>query len=114
MDKIKALQKAQSQDNATPLVCLTAYTAPMAQMLDPHCDILLVGDSVSMVLYGLETTREATMPMMIEHGKAVMRGASKAAIVVDMPYGSYEDSPERALQSAKAIMERTRSHSARR
>lgn len=107
MNKIHALQKAQSESHAKPLVCLTAYTAPMAQMLDPHCDILLVGDSVSMVLYGLDSTREATMTMMIEHGKAVMRSASKAAIVIDMPYGSYEKSPKQALKSAETIIKET-------
>ncbi len=93
--------------NNTPIVCLTAYTAPMAMMADKHCDLLLVGDSVSMVLYGEYTTQKADMEMMIRHGKAVAKSAEHALIVVDMPYGSYEETPEQALQNAKWIMEET-------
>ena len=90
-----------------PIVCLTAYTYPIARLLDPHVDLLLVGDSVAMVLHGHQNTLGATMDMMIAHGQAVMRGASRACIVVDMPAGSYEDSVENAVTSATRIMRET-------
>lgn len=90
-----------------PVVCLTAYTAPMAEILDEACDLLLVGDSVGMVLHGLPNTVGVTMEMMILHGQAVMRGARKAMVVVDMPFGSYEGSPEQAYDNAARIMKET-------
>ncbi|MCA0274708.1 MAG: 3-methyl-2-oxobutanoate hydroxymethyltransferase [Proteobacteria bacterium] len=90
-----------------PIVCLTAYTYPIARLLDPHVDLLLVGDSVAMVLHGHANTLGATMDMMIAHGQAVMRGASRACIVVDMPAGSYEDSVETAVASARRIVQET-------
>ncbi|MEZ5918603.1 MAG: 3-methyl-2-oxobutanoate hydroxymethyltransferase [Alphaproteobacteria bacterium] len=92
---------------AEPLVCLTAYTARIAQILDAHCDLLLVGDTMGMVLYGMDNTRGVTLDMMINHGKAVMRGSEKACVIVDMPFGTYENSPEQALASARRIMEET-------
>jgi len=91
----------------TPIVCLTAYTAPIARLLDPHVDILLVGDSVGMVLYGFDDTLSVTLEMMIAHGAAVVRSSSHAMVVVDMPYGTYEQSPEQALQNAKRLMKET-------
>jgi 3-methyl-2-oxobutanoate hydroxymethyltransferase len=91
----------------TPLVCLTAYTYPVARLLDPHVDLLLVGDSVAMVLHGHATTLGATLDMMIAHGQAVKRGASHACIVVDMPAGSYEASAGLALASARRIASET-------
>jgi 3-methyl-2-oxobutanoate hydroxymethyltransferase len=90
-----------------PLVCLTAYTAPMAALLDPHCDILLVGDSVGMVLHGLPNTVGVTLDMMILHGQAVMRGSKRAMVVVDMPFGSYEAGPEQAFHNAVRVMQET-------
>ena len=87
------------------IVCLTAYSAPMAAILDPHCDLLLVGDSVAMVLYGMDNTQGADTDMMIRHAQAVMRGAKQALVVVDLPAGSYEASPEKALTTAKHIMQ---------
>jgi len=90
-----------------PIVCLTAYTAPMAQLLDPHCDLLLVGDSVGMVLHGLPNTVGVTLDMMIMHGQAVMRGAERALVVVDMPFGSYEGSPEEAFANATRVLKET-------
>lgn len=90
-----------------PLVCLTAYSYPMAKLADKYCDIILVGDSLSMVLYGEDTTQNATMDMMVRHGKAVTRGSENALVIVDMPYGSYEDSPLHALQNAQKIMDET-------
>ena len=91
----------------TPIVCLTAYTAPMAELLDPHCDLLLVGDSVGMVVHGLPNTVGVTLEMMILHGQAVMRGSTAAMVVIDMPFGSYEGSPEVAYANATRIMKET-------
>ncbi|MEW6632845.1 MAG: 3-methyl-2-oxobutanoate hydroxymethyltransferase [Pseudomonadota bacterium] len=90
-----------------PIVCLTAYTYPIARMLDPHVDLLLVGDSVAMVLHGHATTLGASLEMMIAHGKAVMRGSAKACVVVDMPAGSYETSAAQAVASARRIVQET-------
>ena len=90
-----------------PIVCLTAYTAPVAEILDEHCDLLLVGDSVGMVLHGLPNTVGVTMEMMILHGQAVMRGAKRAMVVIDMPFGSYECSSEAAFENAARLMKET-------
>ncbi|MBX3480726.1 MAG: 3-methyl-2-oxobutanoate hydroxymethyltransferase [Caulobacter sp.] len=90
-----------------PIVCLTAYTAPIAAILDDHCDLLLVGDSVGMVVHGLPNTVGVTMEMMILHGQAVMRGSRRAMVVVDMPFGSYEGSAEEAYANAARIMKET-------
>lgn len=101
---VKDIAKAKGGE---PLVCLTAYDAPMATMLDPHCDILLVGDSVGMVVHGLPSTVGVTMEMMILHGQAVMRGANQAFVVVDMPFGSYETNADQAFLNAARIMKET-------
>lgn len=90
-----------------PIVCLTAYTAPVASILDDACDLLLVGDSVGMVVHGLPNTVGVTMEMMILHGQAVMRGSRKAMVVVDMPFGSYEGDPHLAYDNAVRIMKET-------
>jgi 3-methyl-2-oxobutanoate hydroxymethyltransferase len=90
-----------------PIVCLTAYTAPMAQILDEACDLLLVGDSVGMVVHGLPNTVGVTMEMMILHGQAVMRTSKRAMVVIDMPFGSYEGSPEAAYANAARLMKET-------
>ncbi len=90
-----------------PIVCLTAYTAPMAEILDPHCDLLLVGDSVGMVVHGLPDTVGVTLEMMILHGQAVMRASRRAMVVVDMPFGSYEASPEQAFANATRLLKET-------
>jgi 3-methyl-2-oxobutanoate hydroxymethyltransferase len=86
---------------------LTAYTARMAELLDRHCDVLLVGDSLAQVIYGLPTTLPVTLDMMIAHGAAVVRGSRRALIVVDMPFGSYQESPEQAFRSAICVMQET-------
>ena len=91
----------------TPQVWLTAYTTPIAKLLDPHCDVLLVGDSLGMVLYGLPSTLAVSLDMMIAHGAAVVRGAKHAAIVVDMPFGSYQASPEQAFTNAARVLAET-------
>jgi 3-methyl-2-oxobutanoate hydroxymethyltransferase len=90
-----------------PVVCLTAYTAPMAKLMDPHADLLLVGDSLGMVVHGLSSTVGVTLDMMILHGRAVMRGANRAMVVVDLPFGSYEESHEVAWRSAARVMMET-------
>ena len=96
-----------ARKGGVPIVCLTAYTAPTAEILDDHCDLLLVGDSVGMVVHGLPNTVGVTMDMMILHGQAVMRGSRKAMVVVDMPFGSYEGSAEVAYANAARIMKET-------
>jgi 3-methyl-2-oxobutanoate hydroxymethyltransferase len=90
-----------------PLVMLTAYTVRMAQLLDPHCDMLLVGDSLGQVIYGLPHTVAVTMEMMCAHGAAVVRGSYHAAVIVDMPFGSYEASPELAFANAARLLKET-------
>ena len=96
-----------ARKGGVPLVCLTAYTTPVAALADAHCDIVLVGDSVGMVLHGLPSTLEVTMEMMILHGKAVRRGVKNALMVVDMPFGSYEESPAQAFRNAARLMAET-------
>ena len=91
----------------TPIVVLTAYTAPVAKLLDKYCDVLLVGDSLGMVLYGLESTIPVTTRMMCDHGAAVVRGSEKALVVVDMPFGSYQDTPDHAFRAAVRIVKAT-------
>jgi 3-methyl-2-oxobutanoate hydroxymethyltransferase len=88
-------------------VWLTAYTTPIARLLDPHCDVLLVGDSLGMVLYGLPSTLPVTLEMMIAHGAAVVRGARHACVVVDMPFGSYQESPALAFRHAARVLAET-------
>src|SRR5215217_7767124 len=90
-----------------PIVCLTAYTTPVSQILDETCDLLLVGDSVGMVVHGLPNTVGVTLEMMILHGQAVMRGSRRAMVVVDMPFGSYEGDPQVAYDNAARIMKET-------
>jgi len=97
----------QSRKGKEPLVCLTAYDAPTAALLDEHCDLLLVGDSVGMVVHGLPNTVGVTLEMMILHGQAVMRGAKRAMVVVDMPFGSYEGGKELAYQNCARVMKET-------
>jgi 3-methyl-2-oxobutanoate hydroxymethyltransferase len=90
-----------------PIVCLTSYHAHTARLLDRHCDLILVGDSLGMVMHGLETTVPVTLDMMILQGRAVMRGSKRAMVVVDMPFGSYEASKEQAFASAARVMKET-------
>jgi len=90
-----------------PIVMLTAYTMRMAQLLDPHCDMLLVGDSLGQVIYGLPSTIPVSLDMMCAHGAAVVRGSWHALVAVDMPFGSYEGSPEQAFTSASRVMKET-------
>ena len=90
-----------------PIACLTAYSKPIAEILDKHCDIILVGDSLGMVLYGMKSTREVTLDMMINHAKSVKRGIKKSILVVDMPYQTYRNKKE-AYKNAKKIFRLTK------
>lgn len=90
-----------------PIVCLTAYTTPIARLVDAHCDLVLVGDSVGMVLHGLPSTLGVTMEMMILHGQAVARGLKRALMVIDMPFASYEEGPAQAFRNAARLMAET-------
>jgi len=90
-----------------PLACLTAYTTLVAELCDTHCDIVLVGDSVGMVLHGLDSTLGVSMEMMILHGKAVRRGVKRSLMVVDMPFGSFEEGPDQAFRNAARMMSET-------
>lgn len=92
---------------AEPLVALTAYTAPLAALIDDACDLLLVGDSTGMVAHGFTSTVPVTLDMMILHGQAVMRGSRKAMVVIDLPFGSYEANPDAAYGAAVRIMKET-------
>lgn len=103
----KTVKDIAAAKGGKPLVCLTAYTAPMAALLDEKCDLLLVGDSVGMVVHGMPTTVGVTLDMMILHGQAVMRASRQAFVVVDMPFGSYEASVEQAFMNAARIMKET-------
>ena len=94
----------RGRKGAEPIVALTAYTAPQAKILDPHVDILLVGDSLGMVIYGLESTLGVTLEMMIAHGAAVRRGSERACVIVDMPFASYQESPAQAYRNAARVM----------
>jgi 3-methyl-2-oxobutanoate hydroxymethyltransferase len=97
----------RARKGGTPLVSLTAYTTPMARLMDSHCDFVLVGDSVGMVLHGLPSTLGVTMEMMILHGQAVARGLSSAMMVIDMPFASYEEGPAQAFRNAARLMAET-------
>jgi 3-methyl-2-oxobutanoate hydroxymethyltransferase len=97
----------QAHKGGAPRVMLTAYTARMAQLLDPHCDMLLVGDSLGQVIYGLPSTVPVSLEMMCAHGAAVVRGSYHSVVIVDMPFGSYEASPEIAFASAARVLKET-------
>ncbi len=107
--RIKALTPPDIADmkGGTPIVCLTAYTTPVAKIVDSYCDLVLVGDSVGMVMHGMPNTLGVTMDMMIMHGRAVRRGLQRSLLVIDMPFGSYERSPEYALANAERFMRET-------
>ena len=97
----------RARKGGEPIVCLTSYHAHTARIVDAHCDVILVGDSLGMVMHGLETTVPVTLEMMILQGHAVMRGSKRALVVVDMPFGSYETSKEQAFTNAARVMKET-------
>jgi len=97
----------KAKKNTTPIVCLTSYSAPFTKIIDEHADLILVGDSVGMVLYGMESTLGVSIDMMCNHGKCVVDSSSKSCVVVDMPFGSYQESKELAFKNASEILKRT-------
>ncbi len=101
---IRGIAQKKGRD---PIVCLTAYTAPVARMADQHADLVLVGDSLGMVLYGMESTVPVSVDMMVNHGRAVVGATEKALVVVDMPFGSYQESASQAFHNAALIMKET-------
>jgi 3-methyl-2-oxobutanoate hydroxymethyltransferase len=106
-EKKRTPAELRLRKGGVPIVALTAYTAPMARLLDPIADLLLVGDSLGMVVYGLDSTLPVTVDMMIAHGAAVVRGSSRACVIVDMPFGSYQEEPSQAFRHAARIMAET-------
>jgi 3-methyl-2-oxobutanoate hydroxymethyltransferase len=100
-------QTIRARKGGAPLVMLTAYTTPIAKLIDEDCDIALVGDSLGMVLHGLPSTLGVTLEMMILHGQAVARGLNHAMLVIDMPFGSYEEGPEQAFRNCARVMVET-------
>ncbi|MBF0167169.1 MAG: 3-methyl-2-oxobutanoate hydroxymethyltransferase [Alphaproteobacteria bacterium] len=100
----------RARKGKAPIVSLSLYTAPLARLAAPYCDFLLVGDSVGMVLYGMDSTLGVTLQMMIDHAKAVRRGAPESCVIVDLPFGTYEESPEQAFRSAARVMAETGAH----
>lgn len=103
----KTITDLRQQKSATPIVALTAYTASVARIADAYVDILLVGDSLGMVIYGMDSTLPVSLDMMIHHGRAVVNASTQACVVVDMPFGSYQASPAHAFESAAKIMQQT-------
>ena len=106
-DKKRTPAELRARKGGVPIVCLTAYSAPLARLLDPIADLLLVGDSLGMVVYGLDSTLPVTVEMMIAHGAAVVRGATRACVIVDMPFASYQETPAQAFRNAARIMAET-------
>jgi 3-methyl-2-oxobutanoate hydroxymethyltransferase len=108
-NEIKRLNitKLQKMKGVQKIVALTAYTYPYAQILDDYVDILLVGDSLGMVLYGYDSTLPVTVEDMIKHGECVVRGSRKAMVIIDMPFGSYQESPQQAFKNAAKILQKT-------
>lgn len=97
----------RARKGGAPIVSLTSYHAHTAAIADKHVDFLLVGDSLGMVMHGFESTLPVPLELMIMHGRAVMRGAKKALVVVDMPFGSYEESPAQAFRNAARVVKDT-------
>ena len=105
--KNRKIREILKRKNKSPIVCLTAYSKTIAEILDKYCDIVLVGDSLGTVLYGMKTTREVTLDMMINHAKSVKKGISKSILVIDMPYQTYRNKKE-AYKNAKKVIKSTK------
>ncbi len=97
----------RARKGGEPIVCLTSYAASTTTLIDPHVDLILVGDSLAMTIYGMDSTVGVTLEMMIAHGRAVARAAAHACVVVDLPFGSYEESPAQAFRSAAKVLAET-------
>lgn len=106
-EKRRTIRDISKQKGQTPVVCLTSYTAPLTRLVDSQADLILVGDSLGMVVYGMDSTVPVTMDMMIAHGRAVVNASAKALVVVDMPFGSYQESPQQAYRNAVRILKET-------
>ncbi|MBV7409056.1 3-methyl-2-oxobutanoate hydroxymethyltransferase [Maritimibacter sp. DP1N21-5] len=106
-ERAKTPSDIRAMKGGAPIVCLTAYTTPVARLVDAEADLVLVGDSVGMVLHGMDSTLGVTMELMILHGQAVARGCTRGCLVIDMPFGSYEESPEQAFRNAARLMRET-------
>lgn len=102
-----SIPELRGRKGGVPIACLTAYTAPVAKLLDRNLDLLLVGDSLAMVIYGMESTLGVTLDMMIAHGRAVVSATEHACVVVDLPFGTYQESPQQAFRSAARVMAET-------
>lgn len=105
--KRSSVRDIEARKGGEPIVCITSYSAPMAKLMDEHVDVLLVGDTMGMVLYGLENTLAVSVDMMVNHGAAVVRGSQTSCVIVDMPFGSYQGSPEAAFDAAAHIISET-------
>ncbi|MFT3809029.1 MAG: 3-methyl-2-oxobutanoate hydroxymethyltransferase [Micropepsaceae bacterium] len=99
-----SVPRLRARKGREPIVCLTAYTAPVARLVDPHVDLILVGDSLGQVVHGMDSTVPVPLDLMIYHGQAVMRASAQALVVVDLPFGSYEESPEQAFRAAVRVL----------
>lgn len=97
----------QSRKGQGSIVSLTAYTKPMAAYIDPYVDLILIGDSLGMVSYGMDSTLAVTLDMMIAHSQAVVRGSQRACVIVDLPFGSYQESPQIAYRNCARVMAET-------
>ena len=106
-DEAVTVRTIRNRKGGPPLVCLTAYGANIARLLDPHVDLLLVGDSLGFVLYSQDTTLGVTLEQMIVHGAAVRRGVRRACVIVDLPFGTYQESPQQAFRNAARVMAET-------
>ena len=104
---IKKIKKILNKKNKSKIVCLTAYSKNIAEILDKHCDLVLVGDSLGSVLYNYKSTKEVTLQTMINHSKSVRLGVKKSLMVFDMPYNTYR-SPQEALRNAKLVIKETK------
>ena len=103
----KKIKKILNKKNKSKIVCLTAYSKNIAEILDKHCDIVLVGDSLGSVLYNFKSTKEVTLQTMINHSKSVRLGVNKSLMVFDMPYNTYRN-PQEALKNAKLVIKETK------
>ena len=105
--KNKKIRKIFKMKNKRPIICLTAYSKTIAEILDKHCDVILVGDSLGMALYGMRSTREVTLDMIINHGKSVKKAVQRSLLVIDMPYGTYKNK-KIAYKNARKIIKLTK------
>lgn len=104
---MKKIQKLINKKNQEKITCLAAYTYPIAKAIDPYCDLILVGDSLGMTIYGLADTVDVSLGMMIDHGRAVSKACEQSLVAVDIPAKTFEDSPQQALKTSQEIYQKT-------